>query len=166
MFSDIRALSIDNKKEIIPLIRACILNRDELHIGELVANERNVYSFFECEIRPIIDQKNPILGMYKDGNLIGLSCCLTIFNQLYELKHSIALGTVTLIHPSHRQKGVGTQLRTAINKELKNLGIEKFIFEIKQKNTASLKNAQKIAQDKKIDAKLISLRFQVDNNVY
>ena len=44
MVGEIRALTFDDETEIVELIRVCVFNGDNLHIGELVPNDSNVYN--------------------------------------------------------------------------------------------------------------------------
>jgi len=70
------------------------------------------------------------------------------------------------VHPDHRQQGVGTQLRLHLGKHLHNRGIQKFIFDIKNNNQASLNNAQKIAAQLDADTQLIAFKFEGSTDVF
>lgn len=166
MVSNIRALTFDDEDEIIELVKASIFNGDELHIGGLIASDKNVSSFYQLEIFPIIMDDDPIFGYFEENKLLGLACCSTKINTMYQLKQSAALGTITITHPDKRRQGIGTKLRLEIGKELGDRGIENFIFEIKHDNEASLQNAQKIAQNLKAKANLVSFKFQGNTNVF
>jgi len=166
MVSNIRALTFDDEDEIIKLVKASIFNGDQLHIGNLIANSQNVSNFYQLEVFPIIMINDPIFGYYQEDRLVGLACCSTQVNQMYQLKQSVALGAITITHPDYRRQGIGTQLRLEIGKELNNRGIQKFIFEIKENNTASLQNAQKIAEQLKAEANLVSFKFEGNTNVF
>lgn len=166
MVGDIRALTFDDEDEIIELIRACIFNGDDLHIGELIANDSNVWAFYKLEIFTIIFENYPIFGYLDQGKLLGLACCSTKINDMYQLKQKTATGVITMTHPEHRMKGIGTKLRIQVGKELHNRGISKFIFEIKNNNQASLKNAQKIAEQLKAQTNLVSFKFEGNTNVF
>ncbi|MAR66762.1 MAG: hypothetical protein CL833_05870 [Crocinitomicaceae bacterium] len=166
MVGEIRALTFDDEDEIIGLIKACIFNGDELHIGDLVANDENVWAFYKLEIFSIIFEDYPIFGYFDRDKLLGLACCSTKINELYQLKQKTATGVITMTHPDHRLKGIATKLRIHIGKQLHNQGISKFIFEIKNNNQASLKNAQKIAEKLKAQTNLLSFKFEGSTNVF
>ena len=166
MVGEIRALTFDDETKIVELIKACIFNGDELHIGELVANDANVWAFYKLEIFTIIFEDYPIFGYFEQDKLLGLACCSTQINDMYQLKQKTATGVITMTHPEHRRKGVATKLRTQIGKELHNRGVSKFIFEIKNNNEASLKNAQKIAEKLKAQTDLVSFKFKGNTNVF
>lgn len=166
MVGEIRALTFNDETKIVELIKACIFNGDELHIGELVANDANVWAFYKLEIFTIIFEDYPIFGYFEQDKLLGLACCSTQINDMYQLKQKTATGVITMTHPEHRRKGVATKLRTQIGKELHNRGVSKFIFEIKNNNEASLKNAQKIAEKLKAQTDLVSFKFKGNTNVF
>jgi len=166
MVGEIRALTFDDESEIVELIKSCIFNGDELHIGELVANDANVWAFYKLEIFTIIFEDYPIFGYFEQDKLLGLACCSTQINDMYQLKQKTATGVITMTHPEHRLKGIATKLRIQIGKELHNRGISKFIFEIKNNNQASLKNAQKIAEQLKAQTNLVSFKFEGNTNVF
>ena len=166
MVSNIRALTFDDEDQILELIKQSIFHEDQLHIGDLIANSQNVSNFYQFEVFPIIMKNDPIFGYLQEDRLIGLACCSTQINQMYQLKQSVALGAITITHPDYRRQGIGTQLRLEIGKDLNNRGIQKFIFEIKENNTASLQNAQKIAEQLKAEANLVSFKFEGNTNVF
>lgn len=166
MVGEIRALTFNDETKIVELIKACIFNGDELHIGELVANDANVWAFYKLEIFTIIFEDYPIFGYFEQDKLLGLACCSTQINDMYQLKQKTATGVITMTHPEHRRKGVATKLRIQIGKELHNRGVSKFIFEIKNNNEASLKNAQKIAEKLKAQTDLVSFKFKGNTNVF
>ena len=166
MVGEIRALTFDDETKIVELIKACIFNGDELHIGELVANDRNVSSYYKFELFPILMEDDPIFGYFQQDELWGLSCCSTKLNEMYQLKQSVGFGIITIVHPNRRLKGVATKLRIQIGKELHNRGVSKFIFDIKNNNKASLKNAQKIAEKLKAQTNLVSFKFEGNTNVF
>lgn len=166
MVGEIRALTFDDETEIVELIRACVFNGDDLHIGELVANDDNVWAFYKLEIFTLVFEDHPIFGYFEQDKLLGLACCSTQINDMYQLKQKTATGAITMTHPEHRLKGIGTKLRIQIGKELHNRGISKFIFEIKNNNQASLKNAQKIAEQLKAQTNLVSFKFEGNTNVF
>jgi hypothetical protein len=165
MDKKIRPLTFDDEDEIIDLIKVSLYNGDQLHIGELLPTESNVYNFYRFEIFPLIIDEEPLLGYFND-KLIGIASCTTRFNKMYKLKKSLALGMITITHPDHRRQGIATKLRTQLGKELYLRNIDSFVFEIKQENEASLKNAQKIAKNLKSDASLLSLKFEANTNVF
>lgn len=166
MISDIRALTFEDEEQIIQLIKTSIYNGDQLHIGDLVASNQNVSNFYQLEVFPIIMEHDPIFGYFKENKLLGFACCSTKLNQMYELKQRAALGAITITHPDYRRQGIGTKLRLEIGKDLHNRGIQKFVFEIKHDNEASLQNAQKIAQNLQAQANLVSFKFEGSTNVF
>jgi predicted GNAT family acetyltransferase len=85
---------------------------------------------------------------------------------MYKLKQPTALGAITMTHPDHRRQGIGTSLRIKIGQDLYQRGIKKFLFEIKQDNPASLQNAQKISQQLKAKANLVSFKFEGNTDVF
>lgn len=167
MNEKIRALTFEDEEDIISLIKASLYNGDQLHIGDILPTEKNVSNFYNFEIFPLILHKEPIFGYFDDDNgLLGISSCVTRFNDMYEVKTSFALGLITITHPDHRRQGIATELRTKLGEELYSRKIDTFIFEIKQENEASLKNAQKIAENLESDASLFSLKFEANTNVF
>lgn len=159
MTKEIRKLTFDDEGSINFLVKKSLNNGDRLFIGDLLPTDRNIDSFFRLEIFPVIFEEDPIFGYFEKEKLLGFSCCTTAPNQLYDLKYSIAIGGITICDPESRRKGIGSKLRLSIAKELKNRKIDKFIFEIKCENDASLNNAQKVAKELKAEADLISFRF-------
>jgi hypothetical protein len=162
----IRHLSFDDEHDLLSLIKTSIFHGDDLHIGDLIANDKNVSAFYQFEIFPVLMEKEPILGYIKNDQLLGFSCCSTKINKIYSLKKSLALGLITIVHPDHRRQGIGTKLRTSLGKLLDQKKIENFVFEIKQENNASLNNAKKIAEDLNAETKLISFKFIGNTNVF
>lgn len=165
MDKKIRPLTFDDDEEIIDLIKASLYNGDKLHLGDILPTENNVYNFYRFEIFPLIIDGEPLFG-YFDDKLIGIASCCTKLNKMYNLKKSIAFGVITITHPDYRRQGIATKLRTHLGKELHSRNIDSFVFEIKQENEASLKNAQKIAENLKSDASLLSLKFEANTNVF
>lgn len=161
----IRRLTFDDEENIINLIKDSISYGDNLHIVNLLPTEENVNAFFKFEIFEILFEDDPIFGFFEGGELLGLSCCSTKINQIYQLKEKTATGTITVVHPSHRRKGIGSKLRLSVAQKLKSLGFKRFIFEIKYDNEASLNNAKKIVDDLKVKSKLISFKFEGNSNV-
>ena len=102
MDKKIRPLTFDDEDEIIDLIKVSLYNGDQLHIGELLPTESNVYNFYRFEIFPLIIDEEPLLGYFND-KLIGIASCTTRFNKMYNLKKSLALGMITITHPDHRR---------------------------------------------------------------
>lgn len=166
MAGEIRALTFDDEDQIFELIKACIFNGDELHIGGLVANDRNVSSYYKFELFPILMEDDPIFGYFQQDELLGLSCCSTKLNEMYQLKQSVAFGIITIVHPDRRRQGIGSKLRLEISRDTRRRGIQKFFFEIKNNNEASLQNAQKIAQNLQAKANLVSFKFEGNTNVF
>jgi GNAT superfamily N-acetyltransferase len=166
MISDIRALTFDDEEEILDLIQTSIYNGDDIHLAKLSPTQNNVINLFKHEIFPIIFEDDPIFGAFENEKLIGLTCCSTKLNTIYQLQESLALGIITIIHPDYRQQGIGTALRIHNAKVLKKRGIKKFIFEIKENNPASLQNAQKIGKNLNADADLVSFKFEGSTNVF
>jgi phosphinothricin acetyltransferase len=164
---EIRMLTYDDEQEILKLIKKSIVNKDELHIGgQLTKEDKNVNSFFNLEILPLLMSREPVFGCFLEGDLAGLSCCHTKLNNFYSFKESVAIGGITVTDPSYRRKGVCTKLRMKIGQHLKKKGIKKFIFEINQDNEASLSNAKKIADKLRSDAKLLSFKFEAKTDVF
>jgi hypothetical protein len=159
-------LSFEHEEQIIDLIKASIYNGDELHVGELLPTDNNVSSFYKLEIFPLIFEEEPIFGYFNQETLIGLSCCSTKINDFYSLRQKTATGVITIVHPNHRREGIGTELRLYIGKELHNRGIQKFIFDIKNNNQASLNNAQKIAAELNAETQLIAFKFEGSTDVF
>jgi GNAT superfamily N-acetyltransferase len=166
MVDNIQALTFEDEDEIINLVKSSIYHGDELHIGNLVQCDQNVSNFYKLEIFPIILDEDPIFGYYDNHKLLGLACCSTKINKMYKLKDSVALGAITITHPDYRRQGIGTDLRIKIGEDLNKRGIKKFVFEIKQDNSASLQNAQKIAEQLKAKANLVSFKFEGSTNVF
>lgn len=159
-------LSFEHEEQILALIKTSIFNGDELHIGDLLPTDSNVSSFYKLEIFPLLFENEPIFGCFAQEILIGMSCCSTKINDFYKLKQRIATGVITIVHPDHRQQGVGTELRLHIGKDLNNRGIEKFVFDIKNNNQASLNNAQKIASQLDAETQLVAFKFEGSTNVF
>jgi GNAT superfamily N-acetyltransferase len=162
----IKQLKYEDEEQILNLIKASILNGDELHVGELLPTNNNVFSFYKLEVFPLIFEEEPVLGCFKQKSLIGLSCCSTKINHFYSLRQKTATGVITIVHPNHRRKGIGTELRLRLGKDLRKRGIEKFIFDIKDNNKASLNNAQKIAAQLDAEAQLIAFKFEASTDVF
>ena len=156
----LRPLTFDDEEDIINLIKNSINYGDNLHIGNLLPTEENVNAFFKFEIFDILFEDDPIFGFFNDGELVGLSCCSTKINKIYQLEEKTAMGTITVICPKHRRKGIGSKLRLAVIEQLKKLGFKRFIFEIKHDNEASLDNAKKIADKLKVKSDLVSFKFE------
>ena len=159
-------LSFEHEEQIIDLIKASIFNGDELHVGDLLPADSNVSAFYKLEIFPLLFEDEPVFGCFDQEILIGMSCCSTKINDFYKLKQKTATGVITIVHPDHRQQGVGTQLRLHLGKDLHNRGIEKFIFDIKNNNQASLNNAQKIAAQLDAETQLIAFKFEGSTDVF
>ena len=159
-------LSFEHEEQILNLIKASIFNGDELHIGDLLPTDSNVSSFYKLEIFPLLFEDEPVFGCFDHETLIGISCCSTKINDFYKLKQKTATGVITIVHPDYRQQGVGTELRLSIGKELHNRGIQKFVFDIKNNNQASLNNAQKIAAQLDAETQLIAFKFEGNTNVF
>jgi GNAT superfamily N-acetyltransferase len=163
---ELRALTFDDEENIINLITTSISYGDNLHIGHLLPTEKNVNAFFKFEIFDILFEDDPNFGFFYQGELLGLSCCSTKINKIYQLKEKTAMGTITVVHPQYRRKGIGSKLRLAVIEQLKKLGFKRFIFEIKHDNEASLDNAKKIADKLKVKSDLISFKFEGHSDVF
>ena len=166
MVSEIRTLTFNDEEEIFDLLKTSIYNGDDIHLGKLAPTQNNVINLYKHEIFPIIFEDDPIFGAFENEKLVGLTCCSTKLNTIYQLQESLAFGIITIIHPDYRQQGIGTALRIHNAKDLKKRGIKKFIFEIKGSNQASLQNAQKIGKNLNADADLVSFKFEGSTNVF
>jgi len=159
-------LSFEHEEQIIDLIKASIFHGDELHIGELLPTDNNVSALYKLEIFPLLFEEDPVFGCFDQEILIGMSCCSTKINDFYSLRQKTATGSITIVHPEHRRKGIGTELRLHLTRELNNRGIQKFIFDIKNNNQASLNNAQKIAAQLDAETQLIAFKFKGNTDVF
>lgn len=166
MVSNIRALTFDDEDEITGIIKSCLKVDNDLVMTDLIFNDENVSAIFHFEIFPVLFDNDPILGYFEDSKLLGFTCCSTKINKIYKLNKKVAVGVLTAIHPSFRRKGIGSKLRVSLAKACQSRGVEKFIFDIKQYNTASLQNAQKVADKLKSAASLISFKFEATTNVF
>jgi len=164
--NQIRSLKFEDEDEIVSLIHNSLKNQDELHIAGLLPTLKNSYTFYRFEILPILLEDDPIYGFFQNGKLTGLSCCSTKINTIYQLKYKISIGVITIVDPSSRRGGIGTKLRTKLGRKLFKMGVKKFVFEIKHDNEASLSNAQEVAKKLKASAKIVSLKFEGDTNVF
>jgi GNAT superfamily N-acetyltransferase len=166
MVIEIRSLTFDDEEQIFDLIKTSIYNGDDIHLGKLAPTQNNVINLYKHEIFPILLEEDPIFGAFGNDGLVGLTCCSTKLNKIYQLTESLAFGIITVIHPDYRQQGIGTALRIFNAKDLKKRGIKNFIFEIKENNPASLQNAQKIGKNLNADADLVSFKFEGSTNVF
>ena len=166
MAIQIQSLTFDDEEQIFELLKTSIYNGDDIHLGKLASTQNNIINLYKHEIFPIIFEEDPIFGAFEHDKLVGLTCCSTKLNRIYQLEESLAFGIITIIHPDYRQQGIGTALRIHNAKDLKKRGIKKFIFEIKENNPASLKNAQKIGKNLNADADLVSFKFEGSTNVF
>ena len=110
--NQIRSLKFGDEEEIVSLIHNSLKNQDELHIAGLLPTLKNSYTFYRFEIFPILLEEDPIYGFFLNGKLIGLSCCSTKINTIYQLKEKISIGVITIVNPDSRRAGIGTKLRT------------------------------------------------------
>lgn len=166
MVSNIRALTFDDEDEITGIIKSCLEVDKNFVMTDLIFNDENVSAFFRLEILPILFDNDPIFGYFKDSKLLGFTCCSTKINKMYKLNKKVAVGILTAVCPSFRRQGIGSKLRVSLAKACQSRGVEKFIFDVKQYNTASLQNAQKVADKLKSEASLISFKFEATTNVF
>jgi RimJ/RimL family protein N-acetyltransferase len=163
--SNIHNLDFQHEEKIIQLLKSCIDNNDSLFIGKLKATKKNAYRLYKTEIFPIIFEDQPIFGYSLKEKLIGLTCASTKPNEVYDLKESIALGVLTVVDKNYRRQNVGTELRIFMANFLKDIGINKFIYEIHSQNEASIKNSKKIIEKHKAQTNLISTKHEASLNV-
>jgi len=154
-------LSTSDENEILRIIFACLKAQDIIStFGKLKANYKNCQAFYTCEILPLIKDQNPCIQLSQNNQMIGLTCCSTAMNKIYDFDCPTALGVVTLIDPAKRNLGFGSLLRLSLREELKKRKIEKFIFGIHADNNASLMNSKKISAQIEKDAKITSYQFE------
>jgi GNAT superfamily N-acetyltransferase len=140
----IKQLKYEDEGSIINLILKSLQNNDEICAIPILPTKRNAINYYNSEIFPIIFDEDPALGLFKGKKLIAISLCSTKLDRTYDTEIKIAAGSIDIVDPEFRRRGISSKLRTKILHVLRSKGYNEVYLNIKKANKASLDCASKV----------------------
>lgn len=155
----IKKAKLQDEEEIVYLIHEALKDNQGFFLP-LSPTLENAKVFFRMEVIPCLINNDPVYLAYKKNQAIGMACCSLGVNAAYALSKAVALGVLTTTLPEFRNKGVATELRTEMLKELKEKKINTVLTDISSNNVASHESCNKIILINQLELDIISHKYE------